>query len=152
MEDNYKKAYKEVVEILKFVSKENVDKIPKEMLDMFEEEQDKEYNFKVDTTKSFEEQLLLEETKAIFSNIFRDYWANDYQRKVIIEKENMDRIKWEEEKYDPKDLFKNNQKNFNKQNNNNDKVDVNLTVIKKENSFKKLIDKIFKSLKKKFLT
>lgn len=151
MEDNYKKAYKEVVEILKFVSKENVDKIPKEMLDMFEEEQDKEYNFKVDTTKSFEEQLLLEETKAIFSNIFRDYWANDYQRKVIIEKENMDRIKWEEEKYDSKDLFKNNQKNFNKQNN-NDKVDVNLTVIKKENSFKKLIDKIFKSLKKKFLT
>lgn len=151
MEDNYKKAYKEVVEILKFVSKENVDKIPKEMLDMFEEEQDKEYNFKVDTTKSFEEQLLLEETKAIFSNIFRDYWANDYQRKVMIEKENMDRIKWEEEKYDPKDLFKNNQKNFNKQNN-NDKVDVNLTVIKKENSFKKLIDKIFKSLKKKFLT
>lgn len=151
MEDNYKKAYKEVVEILKFVSKENVDKIPKEMLDMFEEEQDKEYNFKVDTTKSFEEQLLLEETKAIFSNIFRDYWANDYQRKVIIEKENMDRIKWEEEKYDPKDLFKNNKKNFNKQNN-NDKVDVNLTVIKKENSFKKLIDKIFKSLKKKFLT
>lgn len=151
MEDNYKKAYKEVVEILKFVSKENVDKIPKEMLDMFEEEQDKEYNFKVDTTKSFEEQLLLEEIKAIFSNIFRDYWANDYQRKVIIEKENMDRIKWEEEKYDPKDLFKNNQKNFNKQNN-NDKVDVNLTVIKKENSFKKLIDKIFKSLKKKFLT
>ena len=151
MEDNYKKAYKEVVEILKFVSKENVDKIPKEMLDIFEEEQDKEYNFKVDTTKSFEEQLLLEETKAIFSNIFRDYWANDYQRKVIIEKENMDRIKWEEEKYDPKDLFKNNQKNFNKQNN-NDKVDVNLTVIKKENSFKKLIDKIFKSLKKKFLT
>lgn len=151
MEDNYKKAYKEVVEILKFVSKENVNKIPKEMLDMFEEEQDKEYNFKVDTTKSFEEQLLLEETKAIFSNIFRDYWANDYQRKVIIEKENMDRIKWEEEKYDPKDLFKNNQKNFNKQNN-NDKVDVNLTVIKKENSFKKLIDKIFKSLKKKFLT
>lgn len=151
MEDNYKKAYKEVVEILKFVSKENVDKIPKEMLDMFEEEQDKEYNFKVDTTKSFEEQLLLEETKAIFSNIFRDYWANDYQRKVIIEKENMDRIKLEEEKYDSKDLFKNNQKNFNKQNN-NDKVDVNLTVIKKENSFKKLIDKIFKSLKKKFLT
>ena len=151
MEDNYKKAYKEVVEILKFVSKENVDKIPKEMLDMFEEEQDKEYNFKVDTTKSFEEQLLLEETKAIFSNIFRDYWANDYQRKVIIEKENMDRIKWEEQKYDPKDLFKNNQKNFNKQNN-NDTVDVNLTVIKKENSFKKLIDKIFKSLKKKFLT
>ncbi len=151
MEDNYKKAYKEVVEILKFVSKENVDKIPKEMLDMFEEEQDKEYNFKVDTTKSFEEQLLLEETKAIFSNIFRDYWANDYQRNVIIEKENMDRIKWEEQKYDPKDLFKNNQKNFNKQNN-NDTVDVNLTVIKKENSFKKLIDKIFKSLKKKFLT
>ena len=150
-EDNYSKAYKEIVEILKYVPEESVNKIPKEMSDLFEGEQLKTYNFEIDTEKLFEEQELLEETKAILANIFRDYWANDYQRKVIIEKENMDRIKWEEEKYDPKDLFKNNQKNFNKQNN-YDKVDVNLTVIKKENSFKKLIDKIFKSLKKKFLT
>ncbi len=150
MEDNYKKAYKEIIEILKYVPKENVDKIPKEMLEMFEDEQDKEYTFKVDTTKTFEEQELLEETKAIFSNIFRDYWANDYQKKKIIEKENTDRVKWEKEKYikyNPKDLFKNEQEDFNNQNI-NDKVDVNLPVIKKENLLKKLINKILKFLKR----
>ena len=35
MEDNYSKAYKEVMEILKFVPKESVDKIPQTMIDTF---------------------------------------------------------------------------------------------------------------------
>lgn len=65
MEDNYSKAYKEIVEILKYIPKESVNKIPKEMLDMFEEEMDKNYSFKIDTTKPFEEQEFLEETKAM---------------------------------------------------------------------------------------
>lgn len=70
MEDNYAKAYKEIVEILKYVPEENVNKIPKEMRDMFEAEQLKTYNFQIDTEKPFEEQELLEETKAILDNIF----------------------------------------------------------------------------------
>ncbi len=70
MEDNYAKAYKEIVEILKYVPEENVNKIPKEMRDMFEAEQLKTYNFQIDTEKTFEEQELLEETKAILDNIF----------------------------------------------------------------------------------
>ena len=49
MEDNYSKAYKEIVEILKYVPEESVNKIPKEMRDMFEAEQLKTYNFQIDT-------------------------------------------------------------------------------------------------------
>ncbi len=110
MEDNYSKAYKEIVEILKYVPEESVNKIPKEMRDMFEAEQLKTYNFQIDTEKPFEEQELLEETKAILANIFRDYWATDYQKARIIEKENQDREEWERqkrEKYNPNDIFKN---------------------------------------------
>lgn len=110
MEDNYSKAYKEIVEILKYVPEESVNKIPKEMRDMFEAEQLKTYNFQIDTEKLFEEQELLEETKAILANIFRDYWATDYQKARIIEKENQDREEWERqkrEKYNPNDIFKN---------------------------------------------
>ena len=109
-EDNYSKAYKEIVEILKYVPEESVNKIPKEMRDMFEGEQLKTYNFEIDTEKLFEEQELLEETKAILANIFRDYWATDYQKARIIEKENQDREEWERqkrEKYYPNDIFKN---------------------------------------------
>ena len=75
MEDNYPKAYKEVIEILNYVPKESVDKIPKTMIDTFKTKMDKEYDYTVDVNKSFEEQDILEETKAIFANIFRDYWA-----------------------------------------------------------------------------
>ena len=86
MEDNYSKAYKEIVEILKYVPEESVNKIPKEMRDMFEAEQLKTYNFQIDTKKTFEEQELLEETKAILANIFRDYWATEIQRNKIVSK------------------------------------------------------------------
>lgn len=110
MEDNYSKAYKEIVEILKYVPEESVNKIPKEMRDMFEAEQLKTYDFQIDTEKAFEEQELLKETKAILANIFRDYWATDYQKARILEKENQDREEWERkkrEKYNPNDIFKN---------------------------------------------
>lgn len=110
MEDNYPKAYKEVMEILNFVPKESVDKIPPTMLDTFNVKMDKEYVFSVDINKNFEEQNLLEETKAILANIFRDYWATPYQKERIKAKEKYDRQKNEnekKEKYNPADIFKN---------------------------------------------
>ena len=109
MEDNYPKAYKEVIEILNYVPKESVDKIPQTMLDTFKTKMDKEYDFTVDVNKSFEEQDILEETKAIFANIFRDYWATPYQKERIEAKEKYDRQKLEEEKmkkYNSEDIFK----------------------------------------------
>lgn len=98
MEDNYPKAYKEVIEVLKYVPEESVNKIPQIMINTFKAKMDKKYNFTVDINKSFEEQNLLEETKAIFANIFRDYWATPYQRERIEAKEKYDRQKEEEEK------------------------------------------------------
>ena len=143
MEDNYSKAYKEIVEILKYVPEESVNKIPKEMRDMFETKQLKTYDFKIDTEKAFEEQELLEETKAILANIFRDYWATDYQRQRIIEKEKYDREELERkkrEKYNPEDVFKNKQQNINVQENLNDNYNKNLPIeIKKQNIFQTLI-------------
>lgn len=145
MEENYHKAYKEVIEILKYVPQESVNKIPKTMLETFEKKMDKDYVFNVDINKSFEEQNLLEETKDIFAVIFRDYWATPYQRERIKAKEKYDRQKIEEEKankYNPDDIFKNKEKD-------NVVVNNNLPVeIKKENFFKKLISFIKKIIRK----
>ena len=55
MEENYHKAYKEVIEILKYVPQESVNKIPKTMLETFEKKMDKDYVFNVDINKSFED-------------------------------------------------------------------------------------------------
>ena len=155
MEDNYAKAYKEIVEILKYVPEESVNKIPKDMRNIFEAEQLKTYNFKIDTEKSFEEQELLEETKAILANIFRDYWATDYQKARIIEKENQDREEWERqkrEKYNPNDIFKNRNTTTNDNNISqdiqeqlNEEYNNNLPMEVKENYYKKIIN-FFKKL------
>ena len=137
MEDNYPKAYKEVIEILKYVPEESVNKIPQTMLDTFKTKMDKEYNFIVDINKAFEEQELLEETKAIFANIFRDYWATPYQKERIEAKEEYDRKqieKLKQEKYNPNNIFKTREMQINDKNINNLPIEV-----KKEKFYQKII-------------
>lgn len=149
MEDNYNKAFKEVVEILKHVPEESVQKIPQDMRDMFEEEMDKNYKFEVKDNVEFEDLELLDETRAILANIFRDYWATPYQRERILEKEQYDRQKIDEEKqqkYNPNDLFS--RKNINDTEELKNSNSENLPVeVKKEKFYHKLINfirKIFK--------
>ncbi|MBS6252369.1 MAG: hypothetical protein ACLTBX_01105 [Clostridia bacterium] len=108
--ENYAKAYKEVLKILENVRTQDVSKIPKEMIEMFKENQDNYYEFKIDMNKSFDEQKLMKETKAILANIFRDYWATEYQKEKILQKERYDIKKEERElrnKCNPDNLFKN---------------------------------------------
>lgn len=142
MEDNYSKAYKEVMEILNYVPQESMNKIPKTMIDTFKTKMDANYDFQIDINKSFEEQELLDETKAILANIFRDYWATPYQKERIEEKEKYDRQQIEKEKlkkYNTNDIFKNNstdRKNIsNLENMRNEILPINY----KENFFNRII-------------
>lgn len=149
MEDNYSKAYKEVIEVLKYVPEESVNKIPQDMMEMFKANMDNDYEFEVDVNKSFEEQNLLEETKAIFANIYRDYWATPYQKERIEAKEKQDREKLEEEKrqiYNPDDIFKKKQMNIeNEAIEEVENYNKNLPVEAKETFWEKIIN-FFKNL------
>lgn len=142
MEENYAKAYKEVIEILKYMPKDSVNKIPTDLLDTFKKNMDKNYEFKVDISKNLEEQNILEETRAIFANIYRDYWATPYEKDIIQRKEKFDRQKNEgnkKSKYNYDDLFK-------KRNNESCIVEINdnLPIIVK----KGLCDKILNFIKR----
>ena len=148
MEDNYPKAYKEVIEILNYVPKESIDKIPKTMLEVFRTKMDKNWDFKVDINKSFEEQELLDETKAIFANIFRDYWATPYQKERIEAKERYDRENIEREKrkkYDPDNIFKKNNKE-----NIGERIEKNTNNLPVELRKEKFYHKIINFFKKVF--
>ena len=118
MEDNYPKAYKEVYEILKLVPKEEVVKIPQDVLKTIEYNMDKTYDYKIQENIEFEEQPMMIETKAILAVIYRDYWAGEEEKARIIEKQKYD-IKITEEKkkdkYNSEDIFLN-RKPVNKQN------------------------------------
>lgn len=83
----YANAYTEVLDILKYISKEDYEKIPKSKIKVFEENSNKNYNFTYDESKTLEEQNVSEITKAIIAILFRDYWATKEQRYVIIKKQ-----------------------------------------------------------------
>ena len=107
----YSNAYSEVLEILRYVSIDDYNKIPKEHIEFFENNSNKNYDFFYNPYKELDEQKVSKRAKAIIAIIFRDYWATDIQREKIIAKQNYDRIQLEKEKkekYGSHDIFKNN--------------------------------------------
>ena len=137
----YAMAYTEVIEILKYVPNEDIQKIPEEKLEFYKNNMDNEYNYKLDMTKEFNHQEISSITKAILANIFRDYWATPYQKERIKAKEKFDLEKLEEEKrkiYNPNNIF-----NDRKEEQHEDVGNSGYPVeIKKEVFFKKLISYI----------
>lgn len=108
--NKYAKAYKEVLEIIKFFPREELDKIPKEKIDFFKQNMDKEYEFSIDPQVDLSEQNISKETNAIIVNLYLDYFATEKQKIKINEILELNEIKAEEEKrkkYNPDDLFKN---------------------------------------------
>ena len=83
----YANAYTEVLDILKYISKEDYEKIPKSKIKVFEENCNKNYSFTYDENKTLDEQNVSEITKVIIAILFRDYWATKEQRYVIIKKQ-----------------------------------------------------------------
>ena len=120
--ENYACAYKEVIEVLKYTKR-------------------KDYDFKIDTSKTLEEQNLSDEAKAIIANIFKKYWATDYQKERIEAKEKYDMEQLEKEKhekYNPDDIFKRRQTNMQ-----TESISDNVSIVEyKIPVFKRLMDKI----------
>lgn len=104
----YANAYTEVIEILKYISKEDYNKIPKNKINLFETDANKEYKFTYNPNLTLNEQNVSKRAKAIIAILFRDYWATEKQRKKIIAKQNNDRMQIEKnkkERYNPDNLF-----------------------------------------------
>lgn len=112
MKKDTKIAYAEVCEILSLMEKKYVNKIPKDLLNMFEEEKSKEYVPKIDTSKPLDKQDLQRETLVILATLNLNYWCESEEEKEELLKEyaNNDK-KFEQEareKYNPDNLFKRN--------------------------------------------
>lgn len=141
IKSEYAIAYKEVFEILKYIPKEDYNKIPSEKIELYKVMQEKNYNFKYNPSKTLDEQNVSKRAKAIIALLFRDYWATDIQRKKILEKQKYDRQRIEEEKkqkYQYKDLFKKEERTIEVKDNTD-----SVTLIKyKENVFNRFLNRI----------
>lgn len=140
---NYNDACTEASIILSFLNIDEYNKIPKNVIQKIERNKNTKYIFSFDENVEIKNQKLLKETKAILFNIFRDYLATPKQRNIIIKMQKEERNKKNEIKkikYNPNNIFKNNiysRKENNKINQSNDSI-----IIKRENVFVKVINKI----------
>ena len=146
----YANAYTEVLDILKYISKEDYEKIPKSKIKVFEENSNKNYNFTYDENKTLDEQNVSEITKAIIAILFRDYWATKEQRYIIIKKQQEIKDQKQKELMAKFEQNKNiSEKDLKKVNVASDlDIDIdyargtNLEIYKEENIFKRIISKI----------
>ena len=104
----YKKAYTEVIEIIKYFPKEEYDKIPLEKINYYKEKMDKNYNFQIDPNIELEKQNISKEANAILVTLFNDYFATDRQKEVLnnLLKQNQQKLEIRKyEEYNPNNLF-----------------------------------------------
>lgn len=94
----YKNAFAEAITILECLNQEDYNKIPKNVIEAIKQNQNKEYEFRINPNIDIKEQDIMEETRAILYNIFRDYLATPEQRQEIIKSQTKERYIEEEKK------------------------------------------------------
>ena len=145
MENNIYKAYAEVDMILSFMEVKYVEKIPKKMTELFENEKLQNYEPIINPQIPLDEQNLQKKTYAILAMLNLNYWCDDENEKqelIKIYAEN-DRKKEEElrEKYNPDNIFKKKE----------EKIETTTALIeyKEENFLKKILNPIMSFFKRK---
>lgn len=104
----YKRAYTEVIEIIKYFPNEEYAKIPLEKINCYKENMDKDYNFQINPNIELEKQNISKEANAILVTLFNDYFATDRQKEILnnLLKQNQQKLeKQKQEKYNPSNLF-----------------------------------------------
>ena len=134
-------AMAEVIYYLKGIRKEDINKIPKKLLQYLNDNASKEYKCNFDYNKPLKELNLLDESRGIIGMICYNYWCVDeFQKKQYLDRLNINEIRYQEilrEKYNPDNIFKNkNEKIIENSGTTTEMIEY------KENIFKKLIIKI----------
>ena len=140
----YANAYAEVLQILKHISIDEYNKVPKEKIELFEKYYNKKFDFKYNPRQTLQEQNVSKIARTIIAILFRDYWATDEQRKQTLLEEDEEKRK-KLQKYSADNLFKSSNKVTIK----DETISNNMSIVEyKDSIFKKLINKIKKFFEK----
>ena len=151
MENNLSKAYTEVLLILSYMEQKYVDMIPKKLLELFNEEKDKNYQPNINPNISLAEQNLQRKTLTLLAMLNLNYWCkneNEKQEMLKMYSENDKKIEAEmRERYNPDNLFKKREKVEQKDEAKEESTEI--IEYKEQNIFKKILDRIMLFFKKK---
>ena len=145
----YANAFSEVLEILKYIPKNEYEKIPFEMIEVFEDNSNIDYIVEYNPNIDLSNQNISKEARTIIAILFRDYWATKIQQSKILKKEKSDLYISEEtkkEKYNYETLFKTNNIEKEQEQKQENKLQETSLIEYKENffeRFKKFLLKLF---------
>ena len=154
MNNNYSKAYTEVLEIIKYFPEEEYSKIPKEKIDFYKKNMDKNYNFKINPEIDLSNQNISAEANAIIINLFTDFFATENQKlkiKEILDSNQRKSDQLKREKYNPDNIFNKKQGVINDIVEEHNVKEENMAIVKykKQKWYQKIFDKILHMFRKK---
>ena len=139
-----RQAYSEVDEFLSLLGEEQINKVPKQLRELFKEEKDHNYRKGIDIYKPIKDQELMEETLAIIALLNLEFWCEDENEKERLRKVYVQNEKAYEEVFQ---ISFNADKVFNKkvQENVIENKEINEVIPYKESFIKKIMNllKIF---------
>ncbi len=141
-EIEYSEAAVEVLDILNHTNKEDVQRIPQSFIKFLTDISSKNYKAKFNHEQPVNGFNLRKQTKELLGFIYITWWSDkeEYQKyKNIIHENNIKKEKLKET-YNVNDIFKNKKENKTIQNEN--VMEKNIVEYKKENIFKKFLNKI----------
>ena len=106
---DYKKRFVEVDEIIKYLLKKDLSKIPKDLIHLIRKNKDSKYIWKYDNNKKLEEENIHKDTIAILSYINMKYILEDNQKMLMKNLHDYNEMKSEKlkrEKFNPENIFK----------------------------------------------
>lgn len=148
MDNVYREAFAEVLEILKNSNQKIIEKIPEKFIKFLTENKDNNYVVQIDFTDENWDNSIKQETQAIIALIYRDYIVSPEEREKLIAEEKEEQIRIENElreRYNPNNLFKKNDNKLDKEITNTN----SLIETRNEPWFKKLYNILLKIFKRK---
>lgn len=144
---NYIKAYTEVNCLLEYLPQSYIDKLPKKLIELIQNQSNKQYNINIDTNKSLLEQNFSKKAKDLIAVIKYNYWSTDEEKQQLqqIFYDNENKYQKElSEKYDLNNIFKKKESKIEMPQIEND---VQM-VVYKENIFIRIFNKLKNLIKK----
>ena len=147
---DYGIAYAEVLEVLKYVSLDDYNKIPKKYITFLEENSDENSTFTYNTAIPFKKQEISDDTKNILAMLYRLFWASEIEKAEFRKADRFEEQKRIElnEKYTPENVLKRINEKKEAKNEQIDTVNKEIYVIEyKENNW---IQKLFVKIRSLF--
>ena len=141
-----RKAYYEVLTILKYLPIEYTNMIPKQILLMFESQKEENKEFILDLKNPINKDNLSKQSIQIIAMINYEYWCKDENKKIFYDLYSSNEVKCQNKLREKYDVYK----VFNERNNKNATYDhsKSISLIEyKEPFFKKIINKLRQILK-----